>query len=144
MSVLGLIAAARQLPERLATVERAVRHTFSDVSDIKEAFTVWARRTTDDRKPRQAFVYLLPEAGPIFCQSAMLSPGVRHRLGFTSHIDMPPGIWVVVAGPAAVRGVRIGNQCQDYMTDFNGHVCKTRDAWTLGTYLSVELEAEPG
>ncbi len=46
---------------------------------------------------------------------------------------------VVAVGPAHVRTVVIGNQCQSAI-DYHGQVCQTKDVIETGVLLRVELE----
>lgn len=89
--------------------------------------------------PDPTFVYLLPVEGPFLAQRAFVMKKCSDYVVFEPYVELAPGAWVVVVGPAIVHGVKVGNQMQSSMADYQGHVCKTTDPCPVGARITVEL-----
>lgn len=85
-------------------------------------------------------VYVLPPTSLMMAQSAKVTPGGSQSLVFTSYRPLEAGAWIVSVGPADVRQVIIGNQCQSSI-NYQGTICQTKDVVPLGVQLRVDLAA---
>ena len=114
-----LIDLAKGLPERLTRAEDRIERILSIANDIRSLIHNLAL------PPMEAtFVYLLPPSGPMSCRPVYVKKGGTLSVDFTAYDIVPPGVWVIVAGPALVHSVRVGNVFQaSAMNDFHGHVC---------------------
>jgi hypothetical protein len=146
VTVLGLVQSLRELSERWQSLQHLIRNTADRTFEIAGRldslhgrFDLITERLLIKRA-EPTYVYLLPPTGPMSCQRAEVLPGHRVQLPFMAYDMVPPGVWVIVTGPARVRGVKVGNTMQAAMNDYHGHVCKTVDVWSIGCHLTVELE----
>jgi len=142
VSLYELADYARGIPQRLIAAENRLRYLAEVAANVQQYVSKISSRLKEP-EPAGTFVYLLPPepAFPMACQRAAVAPGSRMQLSFETYDPVPSGIWVVVSGPANVRGVKLGNCYQQSMNDYNGHVCKTAEVWSPGVRLIVELEA---
>lgn len=138
LSLQHLIDLGKAVPERLAKVEDRLERILSIANDIRSGLI----HNLALPPVEATFVYLLPSSGPMSCRPVYVKKGDTQSVGFTAYDVVPPGVWVIVAGPALVHSVRVGNVMQSScMSDFHGHVCKTVDEWKPGVVLTVELQA---
>jgi hypothetical protein len=141
MNLYELLDRAATLPLRLVKIETTIDRTLRAVQELCESYrSLIAQIACPPTTP--TFVYVIPPDGaPLLMTSAKILPGTRDQIRFMSSSGLPPGCWVTVAGPATIRGVKVGNQLQTtMMADGNGHVCKTIDVCPVGCFLTVELE----
>lgn len=135
-------AFAKSLPIRFTDAENGILRLLGLAGELV--------RSTDSilsalqyRPVVPTFVYVIPPPGcpmPVSAQCQPVAPGHEMRINFQFHNDMPAGCWIVSVGPATVRGVRVGNMIQESMSDFNGHICCTRDPIPIGVFLGVQLQ----
>jgi hypothetical protein len=134
--VWGRVLSAEERLHYLMTLALDLR---TSLLDVRATVNTLANRL-GSAEPERSFVYVLPPTGPMMVQSARVPAGGQSLwLTFEPYTVVPPETWVIVAGPAVVKGVRVGNQCQSFMNDFQGHVCKLADSVIPGTRLMVEL-----
>lgn len=165
MTIGEILESFLRIPERATNIESGIRFVAESLSNVQTLLST-VHKTLHREKPDPTFVYLLPPdvtqeppshpallemlsederkphpvRAPFYAQCVRLERGKTTSIPFTGYYDCPPGLWVVVVGPAFVKGVRIGNMSQEGVADFAGHVCKTRDRWLPGVHLTVHLE----
>lgn len=137
MNALSAVLFARELPERLRLAEKALFDILHLGYDIRHLVAA-------SMKPRVApveptYLYVLAHERPMLAKRVSIAPGVTDQVCFDAILPLPAGAWITVVGPAVIRGVRVGNQMQQAMSDPSGHVCTTVDALLVGQRLVVEL-----
>ncbi|HEY3493815.1 MAG TPA: hypothetical protein VGK73_03985 [Polyangiaceae bacterium] len=129
----------RSLPDRLAHVEGAAARLVSIATDLKLIASSLAPLLVD--RPEPTYVYVLPPNGqPMMMQRAYVERRGETPVTFQMMQPLPAGSWVLSAGPAVVRSVRVGNIMQQSVSaDMNGHICKTVDECHIGCMFTVWL-----
>lgn len=139
----------RELPfelyDKLWRIPAAVERFETRVSELSQAIldcrALMRRQEALASRVDPTFVYVLPVATPMMVQMARVERMKRMTVPFMAHHPIDAGTWVVVAGPATVRAVMLGNMLQTAISDPQGQVCKVAEQWLPGVILRVELEA---
>lgn len=140
MNVVSFICS---LPHRLAHVDVALDQLVEVTARLRAIALdlVDASRRSPPAPVEPTYVYVLAPGHPMLAQRATIARGVTDQIWFDAIAPLPAGAWITVVGPAVIRGVKVGNQFQQAMSDPSGHVCTTVDALLVGQRLTVELFA---
>lgn len=139
--IADVLSFAKTLPTRAADAENGILRLLGLAGELVRS-TDAILSALQYRPVVPTFVYVIPPPGcpmPISAQCHPVTPGHEVRINFQFHHDMPAGCWIIAVGPATVKGVRVGNMSQESMSDFNGHICCTRDPIPIGVILGVQL-----
>lgn len=126
---------------RFVEMESQLQQTYSLVKrsrDLLDAIAAWTR---NEPLPAPTYIYLIPPTGPFLALHKRVAVDRREFICFEPYQVVPVGTWVVSAGPAIVRGVKVGNIMQSSMADYQGHVCQLKDEAHPGVRITVELGA---
>lgn len=129
------------LYEKLRALPALIRRAEARVNDLDHLGITLEGFVRTLRRPspvEQTLVYVLPPKSIMMAQATTVELGKHVWLSFMPPLPLEAGSWIVAVGPARVRTVTVGNQCQSSL-DYHGQVCQTKDEAPLGVYLRVEL-----
>ncbi len=131
----------RAIPAGLRRLDDVIDRLLRATNETQAIAESLVQRIADDQAEIEpTFIYVLPPDGTtMMAQRVFVRPGSSIALDFQPYVVIPPLAWVVSVGPATIRGVRVGNQMQTSMPDFQGQICRLADAITPGIRLTVEL-----
>lgn len=141
MNLSHLYQQLQKLPRLFEVADAAVETLRLSVSDLSHAaLRLEGLLKPAPPPPAETFVYVLPTNSPMMAQVVRVAQGCTSRVMFEPYVEIPAGSWIVIAGSGHTCGVKVGNQYQSSMSDFQGHVCQLKDPAQVGIRITVELQ----
>lgn len=139
MSVTDLLQLLRDVPSRLRDGSALIEDLHLISSDLRHTVARVTHLSTIEPQPEPTYVYVLPLMATMMAQRVFVPRGGSVAVAFEPYVPIPAGTWIVAVGPGIVEGVKVGNQHQSVMADYQGHVCQLKDEAPPGYRITVGL-----